>query len=136
MTSKLKNVSLNGMVGQIFTQNHPFLASPCSESGKKKGTATQAAGGFFWAPRYLTEVKDIHSILESLCQPSTKQFCQLNRELPDRVFFQSGTKRKTVAIVKKKKNDTSHQLVAALDQGTDLEYNCQNVQDQHHCQKG
>jgi hypothetical protein len=72
MTSKLKNVSLNGMVGQIFTQNHPFLASPCSESGKKKGTATQAAGGFFWAPRYITEVKDIHSILESLCQPRHK----------------------------------------------------------------
>jgi hypothetical protein len=50
----------------------------------------------------------------------------LNRELLNGVFFQSRTKRKTgVATRKKKKNDTSHQLVAALDQETDLEYHGQ-----------
>jgi hypothetical protein len=52
-----------------------------------------------------------------------ERFRKLNRELPDGVFFQSGTKKKTgVATRKKKKNGPGNQLVAALDRGTDLEY--------------
>jgi hypothetical protein len=52
-----------------------------------------------------------------------ERFRKLNRELPDGVFFQSGTKKKTgAATCKKKKNGPGNQLVVALDRGTDLEY--------------